>query len=140
MKPPILVNVKVMPKLLENPLFPDFKNDSSLEDLREVNDRDALAIHVWRLYTRGGKQLPNAERMQNLVWRMMALTLGEARFRGQYWYPEGKKGLLEKVWNIYHNSKPDLPNAERAENRKCRMANMNLKWMACRRFRRLNGP
>jgi GATA-binding protein len=37
--------------------------------------KDPLAIQVWRLYSKSKKRLPNRERMENLTWRMMAISL-----------------------------------------------------------------
>jgi len=36
---------------------------------------DPLAAQVWRLYTKAKDSLPNGKRLENLTWRMMAMTL-----------------------------------------------------------------
>ncbi|KAF7782530.1 transcriptional regulator family: GATA type zinc finger [Agaricus bisporus var. burnettii] len=36
---------------------------------------DPLATQVWKMYARQKAQLPHAQRMENLTWRMMALAL-----------------------------------------------------------------
>lgn len=42
----------------------------------EVKAReDPLAMQVWRMYAKQRESLPNAARMENLTWRMMALKL-----------------------------------------------------------------
>ncbi|OKL62271.1 Nitrogen regulatory protein areA [Talaromyces atroroseus] len=37
--------------------------------------KDPLATQIWKLYSRTKSQLPNQERMENLTWRMMAMSL-----------------------------------------------------------------
>jgi GATA-binding protein len=37
--------------------------------------KDPLATQIWKLYSRTKAQLPNQERMENLTWRMMAMSL-----------------------------------------------------------------
>ncbi|OBT49918.1 hypothetical protein VE04_09684, partial [Pseudogymnoascus sp. 24MN13] len=41
--------------------------------------RIRLATQIWRLYSKTKKQLPNQERMENLTWRMMAMSLRKRR-------------------------------------------------------------
>lgn len=41
----------------------------------EMQKKDPLAIQVWKLYSKAKTQQPNAERMENLTWRMMAMNL-----------------------------------------------------------------
>ncbi|CAO3567526.1 unnamed protein product [Mortierella alpina] len=36
---------------------------------------DPLAAQVWRLYSQAKNSLPNGQRLENLTWRMMAMTL-----------------------------------------------------------------
>lgn len=45
------------------------------EDPSALAKEDPLAAQVWRLYARTKSNLPNGERMENLTWRMMAMTL-----------------------------------------------------------------
>lgn len=45
----------------------------------DMQRKDPLATQVWRLYSKQKNVLPNAERMENLTWRMMALTLKRER-------------------------------------------------------------
>ncbi|KAF8929908.1 hypothetical protein BGZ58_008604 [Dissophora ornata] len=62
----------------------DQQEDSGSDGEGEVARRskdDPLAAHVWRLYSRARDSLPNAQRLENMTWRMMAMTLhrkGEA--------------------------------------------------------------
>lgn len=37
--------------------------------------KDPLATQIWKLYSKTKTQLPNAERMENLTWRMMSMNL-----------------------------------------------------------------
>lgn len=64
--------------VLRQTYFPAWKNDSgdinetSPEDMQQ---RDPLQLEVWKLYSKAKTQLPNADRMQNLTWRMMSMNL-----------------------------------------------------------------
>jgi GATA-binding protein len=44
-------------------------------DLGRLAKEDPLATQVWKMYARQKAQLPHAQRMENLTWRMMALAL-----------------------------------------------------------------
>lgn len=64
--------------MLEDSLFPTFKNDAVGADLDSPEDmqkNDPLATQIWKLYSKARNQLPNAERMENLTWRMMAMSM-----------------------------------------------------------------
>lgn len=81
-------NLELSPKaaaarkgMLERPIFPTFKNDATsadLEDPEEMQKNDPLATQIWKLYSKAKTQLPNAERMENLTWRMMAMSMRRA--------------------------------------------------------------
>jgi GATA-binding protein, other eukaryote len=65
-------------ELLRESVFPTWKDDTAGEELDspdEMQRKDPLATQIWRLYSKTKKQLPNQERMQNLTWRMMAMSL-----------------------------------------------------------------
>lgn len=68
--------------MLERSIFlPSFKNDAAdanLENAEEMQKNDPLATQIWRLYHKSKTQLPNAERMENLTWRMMAMSMRRA--------------------------------------------------------------
>jgi GATA-binding protein len=64
--------------LLRDSIFPTWKDDAAGEELDspdEMQKKDPLATQIWRLYSKTKKQLPNQERMENLTWRMMAMSL-----------------------------------------------------------------
>ncbi|KAJ5179996.1 Nitrogen regulatory protein nrfA [Penicillium capsulatum] len=63
--------------LLQDPIFPEWKTGAPRggENPEEMQRQDPLAAQIWRLYTRTKTQLPNQERMENLTWRMMAMSL-----------------------------------------------------------------
>ena len=73
--------------LLSDSLFPPrkpkaatAKDESALNNDTGDNEKnDPLATQVWRLYTKAKDTLPNASRMENLTWRMMAMTLNKNR-------------------------------------------------------------
>ena len=65
--------------LLRESFFPDWKDDAAasagLDDPDEMQKKDPLATQIWKLYSKTKTQLPNQERMENLTWRMMAMSL-----------------------------------------------------------------
>lgn len=69
------------PGMLDEPIFTAFGNDAnpaSPESPTELQKNDPLGTQIWKLYSRAKTQLPNAERMSNLTWRMMALNMRRA--------------------------------------------------------------
>ena len=65
-------------EMLRETIFPTWKDGSGgveLDSPDEMQKKDPLATQIWRLYTKTKKQLPNQERMENLTWRMMAMSL-----------------------------------------------------------------
>ena len=69
-------------ELLRESFFPTWKDDTAGEELDspdEMQKKDPLATQIWRLYSKTKKQLPNQERMENLTWRMMAMSLRKRR-------------------------------------------------------------
>jgi hypothetical protein len=67
--------------MLDEPIFPAFGNDAAAErpeSPSELQKHDPLGTQIWKLYSRAKTQLPNAERMSNLTWRMMALNMRRA--------------------------------------------------------------
>jgi GATA-binding protein len=63
--------------VLRQTYFPAWRNDSGGVDEtpEEMQQRDPLQLEVWKLYSKAKTQLPNADRMQNLTWRMMSMNL-----------------------------------------------------------------
>jgi GATA-binding protein len=49
--------------------------DVSQCDPEQLAKEDPLATQVWKMYARTKANLPHAQRMENLTWRMMALAL-----------------------------------------------------------------
>lgn len=65
-------------ELLREAFFSNWKDDASSADLEhpdEMQKKDPLATQIWKLYSKTKTQLPNQERMENLTWRMMAMSL-----------------------------------------------------------------
>ncbi|KAF4549939.1 Nitrogen regulatory protein areA-like protein [Elsinoe fawcettii] len=57
---------------------PFFQSDVDIvkdDDIREMQKEDPLGTQIWKLYSKNKLQLPNAERMENLTWRMMSMNL-----------------------------------------------------------------
>jgi hypothetical protein len=68
--------------LLSDSLFPPRKPSTGEIDKQEIDqesDEDPLATQVWRLYTKAKDNLPNGSRLENLTWRMMAMSLNKKR-------------------------------------------------------------
>lgn len=68
---------RVADQVLSCSLFPD--NDQPMENAADQADnakkKDPLSSQVWRMYTKAKDNLPNGSRLENLTWRMMAMTL-----------------------------------------------------------------
>lgn len=70
-------SAQVHDSLLQDSLFPEWKAGATqgIDSPDEMQKKDPLATQIWKLYSRTKAQLPNQERMENLTWRMMALSL-----------------------------------------------------------------
>lgn len=67
--------------MLDDAIFPAFGNDAgspSAHSPEQMQKNDPLGTQIWKLYSRAKTQLPNAERMENLTWRMMAMNMRRA--------------------------------------------------------------
>lgn len=53
--------------------------DAGQYDPEQLAKEDPLATQVWKMYARTKANLPHAQRMENLTWRMMALALKKKR-------------------------------------------------------------
>ncbi|ORE02811.1 hypothetical protein BCV72DRAFT_244893 [Rhizopus microsporus var. microsporus] len=72
----------IMDQVLSDSLFPAQDEPAEIEEEEKVttkNKKDPLATQVWRLYTKAKDNLPNGSRMENLTWRMMAMTLNHKK-------------------------------------------------------------
>ncbi|KAI9367146.1 nitrogen regulatory protein area N terminus-domain-containing protein [Aspergillus egyptiacus] len=67
--------------LLRDSLFPEWSSGAArgVDSPDEMQRKDPLATQIWKLYSRTKAQLPNQERMENLTWRMMAMSLRRER-------------------------------------------------------------
>ncbi|KAI5284232.1 hypothetical protein KEM54_001504, partial [Ascosphaera aggregata] len=71
-------------RLLQDSLFPPWEHsiqssDPNDEDLVKLQQEDPLATKIWRMYSRTKTQLAGQERVENLTWRMMSMTLQRER-------------------------------------------------------------
>jgi GATA-binding protein len=82
--------------VLQESYFPTWKDDAGgvLESPEEMQKKDPLATQVWKLYSKARSQLPNAERMENLTWRMMSMNLRRLEL-------ERNKGLVLPPGRIF---------------------------------------
>ncbi|KAK9455157.1 hypothetical protein V1511DRAFT_488022 [Dipodascopsis uninucleata] len=53
------------------------------DDDKEILKDDPLATKIWKMYTKAKSSLPNQERMENLTWRMMAMSLRRKELESQ---------------------------------------------------------
>ena len=64
-------------QLFGDALFPSLDSAASGpgKSIDQLQDDDPLAAQVWRFFTKTKQQLPNQQRLENLTWRMMALSM-----------------------------------------------------------------
>ena len=70
--------------VLTSSIFPSLNSDNDspeMESAEEMQRNDPLGTQIWKLYNKARTQLPNAERMENLTWRMMAMKMRGAAER-----------------------------------------------------------
>ncbi|GAN02876.1 hypothetical protein MAM1_0029d02325 [Mucor ambiguus] len=81
--PPSLAASTLLSDSLFPPRKPSLMDSNEEEETSELMDSksktDPLATQVWRLYTKAKDTLPNGSRLENLTWRMMAMTLNKKR-------------------------------------------------------------
>ncbi|SZF00071.1 unnamed protein product [Blumeria hordei] len=68
--------------ILRNSSVPSWKDRTAgneIESIDEMRKKDPLATQAWKLYSKTKLQLPNQERMENIIWRMMAMNLRKGR-------------------------------------------------------------
>lgn len=63
--------------LLSSALFPALRSSESggPSAVDQLQQQDPLAAQVWKFFAKTKQQLPNQQRMENLTWRMMALSM-----------------------------------------------------------------
>ncbi|KAG2229221.1 hypothetical protein BDF21DRAFT_74123 [Thamnidium elegans] len=71
----------------------------------DVSKKDPLASKVWRMYTKAKDALPNGSRMENLTWRMMAMTLTKKKLQEEAAAKE-KQDAMDIDQNIAHPTTP----------------------------------
>ncbi|KAI8089002.1 uncharacterized protein BX664DRAFT_385575 [Halteromyces radiatus] len=76
-------------RLLSDTLFLPNTEQSTIPDIQNEAQKDPLAAKVWRLYTKAKDNLPNGIRMENLTWRMMAMTLSKKKKKEPVQDPDG---------------------------------------------------
>lgn len=110
------------PKKPKSPNAMDDDNDSDSDASENggtgSSKKDPLATQVWRLYTKAKDTLPNASRMENLTWRMMAMTLNKHKLKSSSpSTPRSEKGdehmdtteSLESPSSTSHATSPPAP-------------------------------
>ncbi|ORZ10418.1 hypothetical protein BCR42DRAFT_109135 [Absidia repens] len=74
----------VAQSILTDALFPERKSVATAKDAMDMESEEAamqkedpLSAQIWRLYSKAKDTLPNGARLENLTWRMMAMTLNK---------------------------------------------------------------
>ena len=86
--------------VLGSALFPSLETAAGdAPDGFELQHQESLAAQVWRFFSKTKQQLPNQQRMENLTWRMMALSLRRRRQQQQQqqqnrYLPAVRQGIL----------------------------------------------
>lgn len=57
----------------------DDDNNKNDDEIEREKKKDPLSSQVWRMYTKAKDNLPNGSRLENLTWRMMAMTLNKTK-------------------------------------------------------------
>ncbi|ORY18860.1 hypothetical protein BCR34DRAFT_472990 [Clohesyomyces aquaticus] len=97
--------------MLEDSIFPSLKNDAGDADIESpeaMQKNDPLATQIWKLYSKAKTQLPNAERMENLTWRMMAMSMRRAEMNKGCAPPAFSSSRLSQK----SSTQPAVPNTE----------------------------
>ncbi|TQS39009.1 hypothetical protein Golomagni_00472 [Golovinomyces magnicellulatus] len=77
----IAAETKARVNILHDTFFPAWIDDAAgvkLDSTEQMNKKDPLATQIWRLYSDTKMLLPNQERLKNLTWRMMSMSLRKA--------------------------------------------------------------
>lgn len=65
-------------ELLREAFFPDLQHDATGADWDhpdEMQKNDPLGTHMWKIISKVKTQITNHERMENMTWRLMAMSL-----------------------------------------------------------------
>lgn len=65
-------------ELLREAFFPDLCDDATRSDWDhpdEMQKNDPLGTHMWKIVSKVKTQIANSERMENMTWRLMAMSL-----------------------------------------------------------------
>ncbi|OJD31766.1 nitrogen regulatory protein area [Diplodia corticola] len=71
--------------VLEDTVFPELKKNEE-SDVDELQKEDPMGIDMWKFY-RNQSNVPDAERMENMTWRMMAINLRKAQQKKESSHP-----------------------------------------------------
>ncbi|KAJ5764644.1 Nitrogen regulatory protein nrfA [Penicillium manginii] len=95
---------------LQDSIFPEWKTGAPRggDNPNELQKEDPLAAQIWRLYTRTKSQLPNQERMENLTWRMMAMSL-KRKEREQLALAQQQQQQQQQARTTQMNTEDDSP-------------------------------
>ncbi len=78
--------------------------DASQCDPEQLAKDDPLATKVWKMYARTKANLPHAQRMENLTWRMMALALKKKK--DDETQPGGQAGEKSEQSSVHIKREP----------------------------------
>ncbi|CAO1619523.1 unnamed protein product [Parajaminaea phylloscopi] len=83
-------------------------------DPEEMAKKDPLATQVWRMYAKQKTQLSNGARMENITWRMMALTLRKKKEQERL-QAQAEEAANADVSATNDSSRPDAAASERPQ-------------------------
>ncbi|KAF4567451.1 hypothetical protein EYR40_006454 [Pleurotus pulmonarius] len=81
------------PRISGSPELQYLTNLDTAADPEQLAKDDPLATQVWKMYARTKATLPHAQRMENLTWRMMALTMRKKKEEEMKLLSENSEGL-----------------------------------------------
>lgn len=89
-------------------------DDEDELDPEAMAKKDPLATQVWRMYAKQKSQLSNGARMENMTWRMMAMTLRKKKEQEQAEAAEEQARIAQSA----SNSRPASPPISRGSSRR----------------------
>ncbi|KAH7061470.1 hypothetical protein B0J12DRAFT_296820 [Macrophomina phaseolina] len=92
-------------EVLDDTVFPEFKNNEE-SNLEEHQREDPLGVDMWKFY-RKQSRLPDAGRMENMTWRMMAINLRKVQQQGQRALQTPTRRNSDP--NRHHSTTPQAP-------------------------------
>ncbi|EFI28118.1 transcription factor ScGATA-6 [Coprinopsis cinerea okayama7 len=92
---------------------PVFQHAPEVEkDPEQMAKEDPLATQVWKMYARTKANLPHAQRMENITWRMMAMALKKKEEEGRGSSVEAELQMKQNESSQQRPTSPEIPKSE----------------------------